>query len=340
MVELIDLLTFAIIIEFQTPNLLYCVKEYSRTDTEVVAPTPVAVSALPSAKANYRTLLLKAITALGWMVAGHILFSLLPYEWLGEQVLTAWQSLDYQILIFMAGGFVAQMIDGALGMAYGVSATTFLMSFGISPAAASASVHASEIFTSGVSGLSHLKFGNVNKKLFRHLLLPGVIGSIIGAYVLSSLEDYTSYIKPIVAVYTLYLGVRIIIKTWTKNIKRKPIKNLGVLAWLGGCLDAIGGGGWGPIVSSTLIANGRNPIYTIGSVNLAEFFVSLASSITFIMFLGFSHWQVILGLILGGTIAAPFAALLVRKIPIRPMFIFVGTVVIIVSLRIIVKALW
>ncbi|MFN8354383.1 MAG: sulfite exporter TauE/SafE family protein [Spirosomataceae bacterium] len=303
------------------------------------ATTNAEVAAI-SNKTSWRTRVYQALTALGWMIAGHILFSLLPYQWLGGQVVTLWNSLDYTILIFMLGGFIAQMIDGALGMAYGVSATTFLMSFGVSPAAASASVHASEIFTSGVSGLSHLKFGNVNKKLFRHLLLPGVIGSIIGAYVLSSLEDYSNYIKPIVSVYTLYLGVRIIIKAWLKSAKRKPIKRLGLLAFAGGTLDAIGGGGWGPVVSSTLIANGRNPIYTIGSVNLAEFFVSLASSVTFIMFMGLSHWQVILGLILGGTIAAPFAALIVRKIPVRPMFIFVGVVVIIVSLRILVKALW
>lgn len=300
----------------------------------------VAVAVQPKEKFNYKNAIYKALTALGWMIAGHILFSLLPSQWISTWVGERWQEIDSTILIFMLGGFIAQMIDGALGMAYGVSATTFLMSFGITPAAASASVHASEIFTSGVSGLSHLKFGNVNKKLFRSLLIPGVVGSILGAYVLSSLEEYSNYIKPIVAVYTLFLGVRIIVKTWVKSLKKKPIKRIGLLATVGGFLDAIGGGGWGPVVSSTLIANGRNPIYTIGSVNLAEFFVSLASSLTFIAFMGFSHWQVVLGLILGGVVAAPFSAFLIRKIPIRPMFILVGTVVIIVSLRILVKALW
>jgi len=290
-------------------------------------------------KSSVKTYIYRALTALGWMIGGHILFSFLPYDYFGEKIVQLWGSLDSQILIFMLGGFVAQMIDGALGMAYGVSATTFLLSFGISPAAASASVHASEIFTSGVSGLSHLKFGNVNKKLFRHLLLPGVLGAIIGAYVLSSFEQYNQYIKPVVAIYTLYLGIRIIRKTLIKNIKKKPIKRIGVLAWFGGFLDSIGGGGWGPIVSSTLIANGRNPIYTIGSVNLTEFFVSLASSLTFIAFIGFTHWQVILGLILGGVIAAPLAAYLVRKVPVKPLFIFVGIVVIIVSLRILYKSI-
>lgn len=275
----------------------------------------------------------KVGSALGWMIGGHILFSLIPFSYFGDQVWFLWQSLDEQILWFMLAGFLAQLIDGALGMAYGVSATTFLLSVGISPAAASASVHASEIFTSGVSGLSHLKFGNVNKKLFRHLLLPGVLGSIVGAYLLSSFEQYNMYIKPAIAVYTLYLGIRIILKIVGPVIQKKPIKRLGFLAWFGGFFDAIGGGGWGPIVSSTLIANGRNPVYTIGSVNLTEFFVSLASSLTFIAFLGLTHWQVILGLILGGVIAAPMAAIILRKVPIKPLFIFVGIVVIIISLR-------
>lgn len=275
----------------------------------------------------------KVATALGWMIGGHILFSFIPFTYFGEQIWSLAQSVDEEILWFMAAGFFAQMIDGALGMAYGVSATTFLLSVGISPAAASASVHASEIFTSGVSGLSHLKFGNVNKKLFRHLLLPGVLGSIMGAYLLSSFEKYNPIIKPLIALYTLYLGIRIILKIVGPIVRKKPIKRLGILAWFGGFFDAIGGGGWGPIVSSTLIANGRNPIYTIGSVNLTEFFVSLASSLTFIAFIGLTHWQVIVGLILGGVIAAPLAALILRKVPVKPLFIFVGIIVIVISLR-------
>jgi uncharacterized protein len=280
-----------------------------------------------------RNYLYFGLSRLAWMVAGYILFSFLPLRYFGNQAQVLFASLDSEILIFMAAGFIAQLIDGALGMAYGVSATSFLLSFGISPAAASASVHASEIFTSGVSGLSHLKFGNVNKKLFKTLLIPGVLGAIAGAYVLSSFEQYNVYIKPVVAAYTLYLGIRILQKCLGKIIRKKPIKKLGLLAATGGFLDSIGGGGWGPIVSSTLIANGRNPIYTVGSVNLTEFFVSFASSITFIIFLGFSHWQVILGLVLGGVVAAPIAAYIVSKIPIKPMFLIVGILVIIVSLR-------
>lgn len=290
-------------------------------------------------KAIWKKRILQVLSVLGWMIAGHILFSFFPTVWFKGQMVHLWDSLDSTILIYMAAGFIAQMIDGSLGMAYGVSATSFLMATGMSPAAASASVHTSEIFTSGVSGLSHLSFGNVNKKLFRYLLIPGVLGAIAGAYLVSSLEDYNHIIRPFVAVYTLYLGLRIIAKVAAKNRKKKPIKRLGLLAGAGGFLDSIGGGGWGPIVSSTLIANGRSPIYTIGSVNLTEFFVSFASSMTFIFVMGFGHWQIILGLILGGVVAAPLAAFMVRRIPVKPMFIFVGTVIIITSLRTFLVAL-
>jgi len=225
------------------------------------------------------------------------------------------------------------MIDGALGMAYGVTATTFLLSFGITPAASSASVHASEVFTSGVSGLMHLKFGNVNNKLFKKLLIPGVIGAILGAYILSSFEQYNYIIKPLVSIYTLILGVIIVFKALKKDAIRQKIKRIFPLAMAGGFLDSIGGGGWGPIVSSTLIARGRNPRYTIGSVNLAEFFIALASSLTFVTLIGLTHWAIIIGLIIGGCIAAPIAAYLANKIPTKAIMLLVGIVVIILSLK-------
>lgn len=267
--------------------------------------------------------------ALGLMIVGHLLFSYLTTE----NLIAVFNSVNSEILYYIAGGFIAQMIDGALGMAYGVTATTFLLSVGITPAAASASVHASEVFTSGVSGYMHLKFGNVNSKLFKTLVIPGIIGAIIGAYVLSSLEEYSTYIKPIVSIYTLFLGVIIIRKALIKRMEKRQIKRVGVLALFGGYLDSIGGGGWGPIVSSTLIASGRHPKYTIGSVNLTEFFVSLASSITFFTVIGLGYWQVIIGLILGGVVAAPIAAKLANKLPVKSMMILVGMVIIIVSLR-------
>ena len=274
------------------------------------------------------------------LVSGHILFTLLPPKTIWNSAYTAVNELDVDFLYFMLGGFIAQMIDGALGMAYGVSATTFLLSFGVSPAIASMSVHASEIFTSGVSGLMHLKFGNVNSKLFKVIVLPGVIGSILGAYILTEFENYNNYIKPVVGTYTLILGFIIIYKVVRKHQKRKKIKHVGWLATAGGFLDAIGGGGWGPVVSSTLIASGKNPRLVIGSVNLAEFFVSLASSFTFFTLIGGSGWQTILGLILGGVCAAPIAAHLSKKLNVKAMMIFVGIVVIIVSLRIIYMSIF
>jgi uncharacterized membrane protein YfcA len=267
--------------------------------------------------------------ALALMIVGHLLFNYLT----AEKVIAVFNTVDSSILYYVLGGFIAQMIDGALGMAYGVTATTFLLSVGITPAAASASVHASEVFTSGVSGYMHLKFGNVNSKLFKTLVIPGVIGAILGAYILSSLEEYAGYIKPIVSIYTLFLGAIIIRKALIKRQEKRQLKRVGWLALFGGYLDSIGGGGWGPIVSSTLIASGRHPKYTIGSVNLTEFFVSLASSITFFTVIGLGYLDVIIGLILGGVIAAPIAARLANKLPVKSMMILVGIVIIIVSLR-------
>lgn len=261
--------------------------------------------------------------------------SVVHHEWLIEKLalLYSYGGADFEL--FILAGFVAQMIDGALGMAYGVSASTFLLTIGVPPAAASASIHTSEIFTSGVSGLMHLKFQNVNKKLFRTLLLPGVIGAAAGALTLSYLEQYNNILKPLITIYTLYLGVRIIQKAFGKNRSKIRTRHIPKLASFGGFMDSVGGGGWGPIVSSTLIAGGRHPRYTIGSVNLTEFFVALASSITFFSIIGISYWNVIAGLILGGIIAAPLAAFAARKIPTKKMMLVVGTLIILISARII-----
>jgi uncharacterized protein len=245
------------------------------------------------------------------------------------------ESIGPEFFIFVVGGFIAQMIDGALGMAYGVSASTFLLSFGVSPAAASASIHTSEIFTSGVSGLMHFRFQNVNKKLFQTLLLPGIIGAAVGAYLLSSLEEYNYILKPIVAIYTFVLGFIIILKAVRQHSAKLKTSRIPLLASFGGLMDSIGGGGWGPIVSSTLIAGGRSPRYTVGSVNAAEFFVAFASSLTFFALIGINHIQIILGLIVGGVIAAPIAASITNKLPVKTMMIIVGVTVMIVSLRLI-----
>jgi uncharacterized membrane protein YfcA len=245
--------------------------------------------------------------------------------------------LQEEILIYVLVGFIAQMIDGALGMAYGVSSTSFLLSAGVSPAAASAGVHAAEVITSGVSGLSHLFLGNVNKKLVKHLIIPGVIGAILGAYVLTSIDG--NVIKPFISAYLLIMGVVIIKKAFKKITKKKKTKQLAPLALFGGFVDSVGGGGWGPVVSSTLIGKGRNPKYTIGSVNLAEFFVALSSASIFTLMLGFQSWKIVLGLIIGGVIAAPLAAVIVGRVKTKTLMIMVGTLIIVLSLRTIILAI-
>jgi uncharacterized membrane protein YfcA len=241
--------------------------------------------------------------------------------------------IDSSFFLYVLAGFFAQLIDGTLGMAYGVTATSFLLSFGVSPILSSASVHFSEIFTSGASGLMHLKFGNVNNKLFKTLLIPGIIGAFLGALALSLFENYSYIIAYFVSFYTLLLGVIIILKALKKDKFRQKINRIFPLAFLGGFLDSVGGGGWGPIVSSTLIAKGRNPKYTIGSVNLAEFFITLTSSFTFITLIGFNHWLIILGLIIGGVIASPIAAYFTNKVSTKSIMLLVGIIVIITSIK-------
>ena len=241
------------------------------------------------------------------------------------------------MIVYIIVGFIAQIIDGALGMAYGVTSTTFLLSLGIPPVAASASVHTAEVFTSGVSGLAHLKFGNVNKKLFKKLLIPGVIGGILGAYILTAVPGKT--IKPFIAFYLLIMGLIILRKAF-KKIEQKEVKTrLLPLGVSGGFFDAIGGGGWGPIVTSTLVARGHNPRFSIGSVNLAEFFVTVAEVATFLTIIGLVHWQIIIGLIIGGVLAAPLAAYVCKRLPSRALMIMVGLIIMALSIRTICSAL-
>jgi uncharacterized membrane protein YfcA len=245
---------------------------------------------------------------------------------------------NQEFLIFFAIGVFAQLVDGTLGMGYGATSTSFLLAYGVPPAVSSTGVHVAEMFTTGASAISHHKFGNINKKLVKHLLIPGVLGSITGAYLLADVID-GDVIKPFIAVYMMVLAIIIIKKALVKNIVKKKTKRLDLLASFGGFMDSVGGGGWGPIVTSTLLGRGRNPRYTIGSVNAAEFAVSFASGVTFMIFGGISGWQVIIGLILGGVIAAPLAAYLVNKISRKPMMIVVGILIIILSLKTLSKLL-
>lgn len=238
---------------------------------------------------------------------------------------------DSMFFVFMGVGFVAQMVDGALGMAYGVSCTTLLMNFGIPASLATASVHTSEIFTTGISGLSHIKFKNIDKKLFFKIVITGTLGAVAGAYLISDFFDAKA-IKPYISGYLVLLGAYIIYKgirnkkTVNQKVKRAPL-----LALIGGFLDTTGGGGWGPIVTSNLISQGKDPREVIGTVNTAEFFITYAATVIFTIILGVKHWQIILGLITGGALAAPFGAYLASKINKRLLFFMVGTLIIIIS---------
>ncbi|MCC7301797.1 MAG: TSUP family transporter [Bacteroidia bacterium] len=278
------------------------------------------------------------------MIAGHFIITYTPWEEMGGLATGLLGNLDQDFWLYVAGGFIAQMIDGALGMAYGVSVTTFLLSLGIpaiTPAVASASMHASEIFTTGSSSLVYFRYRNINMKLFRKLVIPGALGAIAGSATISFLsKDAVAFVKPFVAAYTLLLGIYIIVRAIRLvNNKAYKIKTIQPVAGIGGFLDSVGGGGWGPIVTTSLIAGGRDLRYSIGSSHLAKFVVALVSTLSFLIFIGLDHWQIIFGLVVGGSVAAPFSIWFSTKIPTKAGLILVGSVVIIVSLRIIILSL-
>jgi uncharacterized membrane protein YfcA len=243
--------------------------------------------------------------------------------------------MDFSILLYVLVGFIAQTIDGALGMAYGVSSNTFLLSLGLPPAAASASVHMAEVATTGISGISHWRLGNVDWKLVRRLLIPGVVGGVGGAYLLTSLDG--DVIKPYISAYLLIMGAFILYKAFNQTTHVNDgthTARVSVLGVIGGFCDAIGGGGWGPVVTTTLVARGKNPRLTIGSVNFSEFFVTFAQSVIFVITLSFSqYWQIILGLLVGGAIAAPLAARVTKSLPVKGLMILVGVLIIALSIR-------
>ena len=304
--------------------------------------------ALPKEKPNItkriRIAALYSVVVIAIMVVGHLILSYVPAQSFRDLGNVITNNLDSNFLLFVLGGFVAQMIDGALGMAYGVSVTTFLLSLGIpaiTPAVASASMHASEIFTTGSSSLVYMRYRNINIKLFKKLLWPGVIGALLGATSVSFVsKENLSIVKPFVAAYTLILGALIVVRALNINLrKRDKIRKIFPVALFGGYLDSVGGGGWGPIVTTSLVAGGRNLRYSIGSSHLAKFFVAVVSTITFFFIIGLSHWQIIFGLVVGGMIAAPFSIYLSNKIPTKKGLILVGTLVIIISLKTIIQTL-
>jgi uncharacterized protein len=242
------------------------------------------------------------------------------------------------IIFFIIVGFVAQMIDGSIGMAYGVTTSSVLLSAGIAPATASACVHAAETFTTGASGLAHWKLGNVDRALLFRLAVPGMIGGAIGAFALSELPG--EQLRPFISAYLLILGLVIVRKALiSKPVEGATPKAVAPLGFFGGLLDAMGGGGWGPIVTSSLLGQGTQPRYAIGTVNLAEFFVAFVISATFLFTIGLELWPIISGLIIGGVIAAPFAAYATKHIPDKVLMLMVGVVIVLLSLHTILKAL-
>lgn len=249
-------------------------------------------------------------------------------------------SFNSEFLLFVAAGFAAQLIDGALGMAYGVSCNSLLLGFGVPPALATASIHTAEVFTTGVSGLSHLLLRNVDRKLLLSIAVPGVLGSIAGAFLISKLFD-GGFLKPFISAYLLLMGLQILRKSFGKepHINESKTGKVSLLGLTGGFFDAIGGGGWGPIVTTSLIHRGNTPRNTIGTVNTAEFFVSFASTGVFIFMLGVQSWQIVLGLIIGGVMASPLGALLAGKIKPKTLMVLVAITIIVISIVTILRSL-
>ncbi len=274
-----------------------------------------------------------AILLLKALLVGYLFIFVFP------QVSFSSADFDSTFLWFVLAGFLAQMIDGTLGMAYGVSCSTILLNLGVPPKVASAAVHTAEVFTTGVSGLSHIRFRNLDKVLFFRIVFFGVLGAVVGSYLVSEILD-GGMIKPYISGYLLILGV-VILDKGIRNKQNEPskVKRAGMLALFGGFFDSIGGGGWGPIVTSNLINQGKDPRRTIGTVNTAEFFVTFSSTSVFMLLIGVDSWKVIIGLVIGGVIAAPLGAYFAARVNKRTIMILIGIVISITSAFSIIKAL-
>ena len=233
-------------------------------------------------------------------------------------------------IVFAVIGFVAQLVDGALGMAFGVISTTALLSVGVAPAPASAIVHTAEIFTTGASAASHLWHRNVDWRLVRHLGLAGVIGAVLGAWILSNID--ASAARPFVSFYLLIMGVYILYKaTRISAVRDAPAAWTAPTGFVAGFLDASGGGGWGPLTTSTLVGSGHAPRMAVGSVNTAEFFITIAAATTFFAELGASPVGELFALVIGGLLAAPFGGIMVKRISPRVLMFAVGALVILLA---------
>lgn len=249
-------------------------------------------------------------------------------------------AIDFAALLpFILVGFAAQLIDGALGMAFGVITSTLLVGvLGVPPALASAKTHTVEIFTTGVSGINHLIHRNIDTRWFLRLVIPGMIGGAAGAYVLTGIDG--DAVKPFVLAYLAAIGLWILWRGLNHRIQLRDPKVIAPLGLIGGFLDAAGGGGWGPVVTSNLMIQGAEPRKVIGTVNSVEFFVTLAISATFVTQLGMAQFSLaVLGLLIGGVIAAPLGAILAKRIPAGPLMIMVGVVLTLTSIYGIYRAL-
>ncbi|WP_298669665.1 sulfite exporter TauE/SafE family protein [uncultured Sphingomonas sp.] len=235
------------------------------------------------------------------------------------------------LLPFILVGFAAQIVDGALGMAFGIICNTLLVAvMGMAPARASANIHIVETFTTAVSGISHMLHGNVDRRLFLRLLIPGLIGGVSGAYLLSNID--ASAVKPFVLGYLVLVGLYLLIRAATLRHRQAKPRVVEPLGLIGGFLDAAGGGGWGPVVTSNLLVQGVEPRRVVGTVNAVEFFLTAAVSATFILELGVRDFATAtIGLLIGGVAAAPLGAVMAKRIPVRVMLVLVGIVLTLTS---------
>jgi uncharacterized protein len=308
-------------------------------DEEEVIPSDVVASS----RSNVNRYFLILLTVVAVLTAIYFLLSASNLNFLKATI-----AKDNHLFLWMVlAGFFAELVAGSMGMGYGVICTSILLILNIPPPVISASIHSAESFTSATGAISHYKLGNINMKLFKKLAIPAIIGAVIGALALSYLgEKYAKAIKPVLAAYTMYLGIKILMNAFSGkkengqfSVKKKKT-NIPVIGLVGGFIDSFGGGGWGPLVTGTFIKNGRTPRYVIGSSTAAKCVLTVASAITFIFTIGIHHWNIVAGLLLGGIVTAPFSAMLTAKLPVKKMFIAVGIVVIICSLITFYRALF
>ena len=279
------------------------------------------------------------VTAAVLLIVSGILYNLGYLEEL--QIILAKDNYIFYWMLLV--GVLAEVVAGSMGMGYGVICTTTLLFLNIPPHIVSASIHSAESFTTAAGSISHIRLKNVSRSLVKRLAIPAVIGAIIGALCLTYVGEYYSKItKTIIAFYTLYLGFQILSNAFkpkqNKALKRKT--NLTRLGVIGGFIDAFAGGGWGPLVTGTLIKNSFTPRFAVGSSTVAKFILTITAAITFFFTLGIQHWNIILGLLFGGIITAPFSAMLTAKLPVNKMFIIIGSLVIIMSSVTIYKSIF